>query len=310
MVTAPTRHLRTSPLTPEGLQMTRPAPTAHVASSGTFSLGGDLPVHRLGFGAMRIVGKGVWGDPADRDTAKAVLRRAVELGVDFIDTADSYGPYISEDLIREALHPYDGVVIATKGGLTRFAPDQWEQVGRPEYLRQCVHMSLRRLGVEQLDLWQLHRIDAQVPVEESLGAVKELQEQGLIKHIGMSEVSVAEIAQARKVVDVVSVQNLYNVANRQSEEQLAYCEANGIGFIPWFPVASGDLARPGGVLDVISKETGHTPAQLALAWLLRRSPVMLPIPGTGSVAHLEENCAAAQVELTDGQFEALSAATG
>ncbi|MDP3711319.1 MAG: aldo/keto reductase [Mycobacteriales bacterium] len=280
--------------------------TAPVTSSGTFSLGGDLPVHRLGFGAMRITGKGIWGPPADHDTALAVCRRAVELGVDFIDTADSYGPYVSEDLLREALHPYDGVVVATKGGLTRWGPDQWEQVGRPEYLRQCVHMSLRRLGVERIDLWQLHRIDAQVPVEESLGAVKELQDQGLIRHVGLSEVTVEEIEQARKVVDVVSVQNLYNLANRQSEAVVDHCEAEGIAFIPWFPVASGDLARPGGVLDGIAKETGATPAQLALAWLLKRSPVILPIPGTGSVAHLEENCAAAEVSLTDAQFDALT----
>ena len=276
-----------------------------VHASGTFKLGTDLEVHRLGYGAMRITGKGIWGEPADRDTAKQVLRRAVELGVDFIDTADSYGPYISEDLIREALHPYDGVVIATKGGLTRSGPDVWEQVGRPEYLRQCVHMSLRRLGVEQIDLWQLHRIDAQVPLEETLGAIKELQDAGKIKHIGLSQVSVAEIKQARKVVEVVSVQNLYNLADRSSEDVLDYCEREDIGFIPWFPVAAGDLAKPGGVLDEIAKQHHASHAQLALAWLLKRSPVMLPIPGTGSVAHVEENCAAAGVELTDDQFEAL-----
>jgi pyridoxine 4-dehydrogenase len=279
-----------------------------VTSSGTFSLGKDLEVHRLGYGAMRITGDGIWGEPKDRETAKQVLRRAVELGVDFIDTADSYGPFVSEDLIREALHPYDGVVIATKGGLTRWGPNQWEQVGRPEYLRQCVHMSLRRLGVEQLDLWQLHRIDSQVPVEESLGAVKELQDQGLIKHIGMSQVSVEEIEQARQVVEVVSVQNLYNLADRSSEDVLDYCEREGIGFIPWFPVAAGDLAKPGGVLDEIAASHHATHAQLALAWLLRRSPVMLPIPGTGSVAHLEENCAAAEVVLTDAEYDALTAA--
>jgi pyridoxine 4-dehydrogenase len=276
-----------------------------VHASGTFKLGKDLEVHRLGYGAMRITGKGIWGEPADRDTAKQVLRRAVELGVDFIDTADSYGPYISEDLIREALHPYDGVVIATKGGLTRSGPDVWEQVGRPEYLRQCVHMSLRRLGVEQIDLWQLHRIDAQVPLEETLGAIKELQDAGKIKHIGLSQVSVAEIEQARKVVEVVSVQNLYNLADRSSEDVLDYCERENIGFIPWFPVAAGDLAKPGGVLDEIAKQHHASHAQLALAWLLKRSPVMLPIPGTGSVAHVEENCAAAGVELTDDEFEAL-----
>ena len=278
-----------------------------VQQSGTFAIGGDRGVHRLGYGAMRITGQGIWGEPADRDTAKAVLRRAVELGVDLIDTADSYGPFISEDLIREALHPYGDVLVATKGGLTRSGPDVWEQVGRPEYLRQCVEMSLRRLGVEQLGLWQLHRIDGQVPVEESLGAVKELQQAGKIQHIGLSEVTVAEIEQARKVVEVVSVQNLYNLANRQSEEVLDYCETNGIGFIPWFPVAAGDLAKPGGVLDTIAKDHAATHAQLALAWLLRRSPVMLPIPGTGSVAHVEENCAAAAVELTDDEFAALSA---
>ncbi|MCY7365577.1 MAG: aldo/keto reductase [Frankiaceae bacterium] len=280
----------------------------HVAASGTFSLGGDLPVSRLGYGAMRITGKGIWGPPADPEESKRVLRRAVELGVDFIDTADSYGPFVSEDLIREALHPYDGVLIATKGGLTRNGPDSWEQVARPEYLRQCVEMSLRRLGVEQIGLWQLHRIDKQVPVEESLGAVKELQDAGKIQHIGLSEVSVAEIEQARKVVDVVSVQNLYNLANRQSEEVLTYCEQEGIGFIPWFPVAAGDLAKPGGVLDEIASAHQATHAQLALAWLLRRSPVMLPIPGTSSVAHLEENCAAATVELTDEEYDRLTAA--
>ena len=279
-----------------------------VTASGTFSLGGDLSVHRLGYGAMRITGKGIWGPPADLETARQVLRRAVELGVDFIDTADSYGPFVSEDLIREALHPYDGVVVATKGGLTRNGPDSWEQVGRPEYLRQCVEMSLHRLDVERIDLWQLHRIDKLVAVEDSLGAVKELQDAGKIRHIGLSEVSVQEIEQAREVVDVVSVQNLYNLGNRQSEEVLQYCEREGIAFIPWFPVAAGDLAKPGGLLDEIAAEHHATHAQLALAWLLRRSPVMLPIPGTGSVAHLEENCAAAQVELTDEEYAALTAA--
>jgi aryl-alcohol dehydrogenase-like predicted oxidoreductase len=274
-------------------------------ASGTFAIGGDLTVNRLGFGAMRITGDGIWGPPKDREVAKQVLRRAVELGVDFIDTADSYGPYVSEDLIREALHPYGDVVVATKGGLTRSGPGIWEQVGRPEYLRQCVHMSLRRLGVERIDLWQLHRIDAKVPVEESLGAVKELQDAGLIRHVGLSEVTVAEIEQARAILPIVTVQNLYNLANRHSEEVLDYCEREGIGFIPWFPVAAGDLARPGGVLDEIAKEHEATHAQLAISWLLKRSPVMLPIPGTGSVAHLEENCAAADVELTDDEYEAL-----
>jgi pyridoxine 4-dehydrogenase len=281
-----------------------------VEASGTFLLGGDLPVHRLGFGAMRITGEGIWGPPGDHENAIRVLRRAVELGVDFIDTADSYGPYVSEDLIREALHPYDGVVIATKGGLTRHGPGQWEQLGRPEYLRQCVHMSLRRLGVERIDVWQLHRIDRKVPVEEQLGAVKELQDAGLIRHVGLSEVSVEQIELARSLLPVVSVQNLYNLANRQSEDVLEHCEREGIGFIPWFPVNAGELARPGSVLDDIAHEHQTTHAQLALAWLLHRSPVMLPIPGTGSVAHLEENCAAAEVVVTDEELEALSKAAG
>ncbi len=286
--------------------MTTTAPS--VAASGTFDLGGDLTVHRLGYGAMRLTGPGIWGPPADLEVARQVLRRAAELGVDFIDTADSYGPYVSEDLIREALHPYDGVVVATKGGLTRTGPDVWPPVGRPEYLRQCVEMSLRRLGVEQIDLWQLHRLDEKVPAEEQLGLMADVQKEGKVRHLGLSEVTVEQIEAARQHFEVVSVQNLYNLVTRQSEDVLAYCEREGIAFIPWFPVAAGDLARPGGVLDTISKETGHTPAQLALAWLLRRSPVMLPIPGTGSVAHLEENCAAADVVLTDEQYDALTAA--
>jgi pyridoxine 4-dehydrogenase len=279
-----------------------------VPASGSFALGGDLRVSRLGYGAMRITGEGIWGPPRDRDEAVRVLRRAVELGVDFLDTADSYGPFVSEDLIREALHPYDGVVIATKGGLTRSGPGVWEQLARPEYLRQCVEMSLRRLGVERIDLWQLHRIDPQVPLEDSLGAVKELQDAGKIRHLGLSEVSVDQIEQARQVIDVVSVQNLYNLGNRKSEDVLAYCEREGIAFIPWYPVASGDLAKPGGVLDEIAATHEATHAQLALAWLLRRSPVMLPIPGTSSVAHLEENCAAATVQLTDEEYDRLTAA--
>ncbi len=280
-----------------------------VAAAGRFQIGGDLPVNRLGYGAMRITGKGIWGPPADLETARAVLRRAVELGVEFIDTADSYGPYISEDLIREALHPYrDGVVIATKGGLTRTGPDVWPPVGRPEYLRQCVEMSLRRLGVERIDLWQLHRIDDKVPAEEQFGLMADVQREGKVRHLGLSEVSVEQIEAARKHLEVVSVQNLYNLGNRQSEEVLQYCEREGIGFIPWFPVAAGELARPGGLLDEIAKGHDATHAQLALAWLLRRSPVMLPIPGTGSVAHLEENCAAAQVQLSDSEYDALTAA--
>ena len=279
-----------------------------VSSSGTFALGGDLTVHRLGYGAMRITGEGIWGPPADLDTARAVLRRAVELGVDFVDTADSYGPYVSEDLIREALHPYEGVHIATKGGLTRTGPNVWPPVGRPEYLRQCVEMSLRRLAVERIDLWQLHRIDEQVPAEEQFGFMADIQKEGKVRHLGLSQVTVDQIEAARGHFQVVSVQNLYNLANRESEDVLDYCEREGIAFIPWFPVAAGDLAKPGGVLDEIAKDHDATHAQLALAWLLRRSPVMLPIPGTGSVAHVEENCAAAQVELTDAEYDALTAA--
>ena len=281
------------------------APNA--AASGTFRLGGDLPVHRLGFGAMRITGEGIWGTPKNPDECRRVLRRAIELGVDFIDTADAYGPEVSEALIAETLNPYpDGLVIATKGGLTRQGPNQWTPVGRPEYLRQCVEMSLRRLKLERIDLYQLHRIDPKVPAEEQFGVLKEMQQEGKIRHIGLSEVSVQEVEHARTMIEVVSIQNLYNITNRQSEEQLNYCERNSIGFIPWFPVASGDLARPGGPLDEVAKNHHATVAQLALAWLLKRSPVMLPIPGTSSVAHLEENVAAAGVELTDAEFEGLS----
>ena len=279
-----------------------------VAASGTFSLGGDLPVTRLGYGAMRLTGPGIWGPPADEDQALAVLRRAVELGVDFIDTADSYGPFVADELIRTALHPYDGVTVATKGGLLRTGPEVWPVLGKPDYLRQSVELSLRRLGVERIDLWQLHRIDPEVPAADQFGVMKELQDAGKIRHLGLSEVSVADIQAAREVIDVVSVQNLYNLGNRQSEEVLQYCEAEGIAFIPWFPVAAGELARPGGILDEIAAAHSATHAQLALAWLLRRSPVMLPIPGTSSVAHLEENCAAADVELTDEEYEALTAA--
>lgn len=261
----------------------------------------------MGFGAMRITGEGIWGEPKDPQEAKAVLRRAVELGVDFIDTADAYGPEVSERLIAEALYPYaDGLVIATKGGLTRQGPGKWAPVGRPEYLRQCVEMSLRRLKLERIDLWQLHRIDPKVPVDEQLGELKKLQEEGKIRHIGLSEVSVAELEHARTLIDVVSIQNLYNLANRQSEAQLDYCTAHNIGFIPWFPVAAGDLARPGGVLDKAAQYHHATIAQLALSWLLKRSPVMLPIPGTSSVAHLEENVAASTVELTEEEFKSLS----
>ena len=282
--------------------------TTSVAASGTFSIGGDLPVTRLGYGAMRLTGPGIWGPPADEDQALAVLRRAVELGVDFIDTADSYGPYVADELIRRALHPYDGVTIATKGGLLRTGPEVWPVLGKPDYLRQSVELSLRRLGVERIDLWQLHRIDPEVPAAEQFGVMKELQDAGKIRHLGLSEVSVDDIKAAREVLSVVSVQNLYNLGNRQSEEVLQYCEAEGIAFIPWFPVAAGELARPGGILDEIASAHSATHAQLALAWLLRRSPVMLPIPGTSSIAHLEENCAAAGVELTDEEYDALTAA--
>ncbi len=277
------------------------------AASGTFTIGGDLTVNRLGFGAMRITGDGIWGQPKNPDEAKRVLRRAVELGVNFIDTADSYGPEVSEELIAEALHPYpQGLVIATKGGLTRQGPNIWKPVGRPEYLQQCVELSLRRLKLDTIDLYQLHRIDPKVPADETLGALKELQQAGKIRHIGLSEVSVAEIEHARGIVEVVSVQNEYNLANRKSEEVLDYCEKNNLGFIPWFPVAAGDLARPGGTLDQAAKKHEATVAQLALAWLLKRSTVMLPIPGTSSVAHLEENVAASGVQLTQDEFEALT----
>jgi len=282
--------------------------TGTTSSTSTFALGGDLTVRRLGFGAMRITGPGIWGPPADLDTARQVLRRAVELGVDFIDTADSYGPYVSEDLIREALHPYGEVRIATKGGLTRTGPDVWQPVGRPEYLRQCIEMSLRRLGVEQIDLWQLHRIDEKVPAAEQFGLMADVQKEGKVRHLGLSQVTVEQIEAARQHVEVVSVQNLYNLGNRESEAVLQYCEREGIAFIPWFPVAAGELAKPGGILDEIAREHDATHAQLALAWLLRRSPVVLPIPGTGSVAHLEENCAAASVELTDAEYDALTTA--
>jgi len=281
--------------------------TPVVHASGTLTLGGDLTVRRLGFGAMRITGPGIWGDPPDRRAAIALLRRAVELGVDFIDTADSYGPFVSEDLIREALHPYDGITIATKGGLVRPGPDHWVPVGSPYYLRQCVEMSLRRLGVDTIDLYQLHRIDTNVPLADQLGALARMQEKGKIRHIGLSQVSVEELAAAREIVDVVSVQNLYNVTQRDAEGVLDACEEQGLGFIPWFPVAAGPLARPDGPLGTVVARTGIPAAQLSLAWLLRRSPVMLPIPGTSSMEHLEENCAAADVVLDDVTFAELTA---
>ena len=274
----------------------------------TFTLGGDLVVNRLGFGAMQITGPGIWGEPADRDEAIRVLRRAVELGANLIDTADSYGPFVSEDLIREALHPYpDGLVIATKGGLTRGGPGSWEPVGRPEYLRQCVEMSLRRLAVDRIDVYQLHRPDPQVPIEESVGALVELQRAGKIRHIGLSNVSRTELRKVLPLTPVVSVQNLYNLTNRSSEGVLEFCAENGIGFIPWIPIGSGSLAQPDGPLAELAARSKATPAQLALAWLLRRSPVMLPIPGTSKVDHLEENMKAADVTLSDADYEALTA---
>jgi aryl-alcohol dehydrogenase-like predicted oxidoreductase len=275
--------------------------------AGTVHLG-SLTVSRMGFGAMQITGEGVWGPPVDRDGALAVLRRAVELGVDFIDTADSYGPYVSEELIREALHPYEGVTVATKAGLLRTGPGQWHACGRPEYLRQEAEMSLRRLGLEQIPLFQLHRVDPLVPLEESVGELAELQKEGKILHIGLSEVDVAQIRAARAVAEIVSVQNRYNLADRAHEAVVDHCDAEGIAFIPWFPVATGELARPGGILEGFSRTHGATPAQLALAWLLRRSPVMLPIPGTKSVAHLEENVRAVDVTLSDDEYAQLSSA--
>ena len=283
--------------------------TTLVSASGSFEIAGVTRVNRLGFGAMQLTGQGIWGDPKDPDEAVRVLQRAVELGVDFIDTADAYGPFVSEELIRKALHPYpDGLVIATKGGLTRSGPGVWNPVGRPEYLRQQCQLSLRHLGLERIELYQLHRIDPKVPLEDQIGELVRLQEEGLIHHIGLSEVTVEELERARELASITTVQNLYNLTNRKAEDLLEYCEAAGIGFIPWFPLATGELAKPGGPLDQIASEQGATPPQLALAWLLKRSPVMLPIPGTSSVEHLEDNLAAAGIDLTDEQFEALSAA--
>ncbi|HET6732230.1 aldo/keto reductase [Mycobacterium sp.] len=278
-------------------------------ASGTFTIGGDLTVNRLGFGAMRLTGKGVWGPPADRDECIRVLRRAVELGVNFIDTANSYGPYVSEELIREALHPYaDGVVIATKAGLLRTGPDEWPVLGYPAYLRQECEMSLRRLGVDTIDLFQLHRIDNKFAAEDQIGELVALQQEGKIRHIGLSEVSVEQLEAAQKVATIVSVQNMYNITVRTAEPLLDKVTEEGIGFIPWFPLAAGPLAGPGGPLQRIADEHHATPSQLALAWLLKRSPVMLPIPGTSKVAHLDENVAAAEIELSDDEFETLSKA--
>ncbi|GLK66631.1 aldo/keto reductase [Hansschlegelia plantiphila] len=278
--------------------------TTNASASGQFTLG-DHTVNRLGFGAMRVTGDGVWGEPRDRDEALKTLRRLPELGVNFIDTADSYGPEVSENLIAEALKPYKGLLIATKGGLTRHGPQIWAPVGRPEYLRQCVLMSLRRLGVERIDLWQLHRIDPKTPRDEQFGVIRDMQKEGLIAHVGLSEVSVEEIKAAQKFFTVATVQNRYNLVDRTSEAVLDFAEKAGIGFIPWFPLAAGDLAKPGSVLDSIAKKIGASPSQVALAWVLKRSPVMLPIPGTGKVKHLEENVAAAAITLSDEDFAAL-----
>jgi len=274
---------------------TRPA-----ARSGTFTIGGDLPVHRLGFGAMRLTGKGIWGPPEDHDEAIRVLRRAIDLGVNFIDTADSYGPEVSERLIAEALHPYpSGLVIATKAGLRRPGPDQWREDGRAEYLRAQVEGSLGRLLLDRIDLLQLHRIDRKVPLEDQIGALARLQQEGKIRHIGLSEVTVPEIEAVRRLAEIVSVQNLYNLANRKSQDVLDYSAAEGLGFIPWFPLATGGLAASGGPLARAAERLHAKPSQLALAWLLQRSPVMLPIPGTSRVKHLEENMAAALLDLDE-----------
>ena len=277
-------------------------------ASGTFTLGGDLTVNRLGFGAMRLTGKGVWGPPADREECVRVLRRAVELGVNFIDTADSYGPYISEKLVRKALHPYDGLVIATKAGLLRTGPDVWIPLGNPSYLRQELEMSLRRLGVETIDLFQLHRIDPNFPLADQVGELVKFKNEGKIRHIGLSEIDVDQLKAAQQITEIASVQNMYNLSARGSEPLLDFATSQGVGFIPWFPLASGPLAAADGPLQRIAANHDASPSQLALAWLLKRSPVMLPIPGTSKVAHLEENVAAAEITLSDEEFETLAAA--
>lgn len=279
------------------------------SKSGTFSLGGDLLVNRLGYGVMQLPGSGVWGESPDPQNALRVLRRAVELGVTLIDTADAYGPEVADLLIKEALHPYaDDLVIATKVGFTRQGPNQWIPVGRPEYLRQQVELSLRHLGLERIDLLQLHRIDPKVTLEDQLGELVALQSEGKIRHLGLSEVTVEELVAAQKLATIVSVQNLFNLANRDAEPLLDYATANEIAFIPWFPLATGKLAQPGGPLDGLAKQRGVSPSQLALAWLLKRSPVLLPIPGTSSIDHLADNVAAADLELTDIEFSELTAA--
>jgi pyridoxine 4-dehydrogenase len=275
----------------------------------TFTLGGDLPVGRLGFGAMRITGEGIWGPPEDPDAAKRLLRRAVELGINLIDTADSYGPEVSENLIAEALHPYpDDLVIATKAGLRRTGPGEWPRDARPERIKECCEGSLRRLRLERIDLYQLHAPDPKVPLEESLGAFRELQEEGKVRHVGVSNVTADELRRAQGVVDVVSVQDRYSLTDRDSEGVLQACEAQGLGFLPWFPLATGTLAQPGGPLDEVAQAHDATPAQVAIAWLLQHSPVTLPIPGTSSLQHLEQNVAAANLDLSDVEMERLEAA--
>jgi pyridoxine 4-dehydrogenase len=275
------------------------------AKSGSFKIGGTTSIHRLGFGSMRTTGPGIWGPPADRAEVLRTLKRVPELDIDFVDTADSYGPDVAEELIREALHPYGRLLVATKAGLARTGPNLWTPLGRPEYLIQQAYTSRRRLGVEQIGLWQLHRIDPKVPRDEQFGAIRTLLDGGVIRHAGLSQVSVADIQAAAKVFKVATVQNLYNLADRSSEDVLQHCESQGIGFIPWFPLAAGDLTKPGSALDSIAKHHHATPAQVALAWVLRRSPVMLPIPGTSKRSHLEENVAAAAIELSDDEFALL-----
>ena len=282
---------------------------AVATQSGTFKIGGDLEVNRLGFGSMQLPGKGIWGPPENRDNALAVLRATVDLGINLIDTADSYGPQVAEQLIHDALAPYnDDLVVATKAGLTRQGPKKWTPVGRPAYLRQQCELSLRNLGVERIGLFQLHRIDSEVPLEDQVGELKKLQDEGKIHHIGLSEVDVDQLKAAQQVADIASVQNLYNLTNRDAEDLLDYCTEQNIGFIPWFPLATGKLSQDGGPLDELSEKTGHSASQLALAWLLKRSPVMLPIPGTSSVEHLTENAEGAAIELSDADFEAIGQA--
>ena len=280
-------------------------PQHDASAAGRFTIGGDIPIVRLGFGAMRITGAGIWGDPKDPAAARETLRRLPDLGIDFIDTADSYGPFVSEDLIREALHPYKDLIVATKGGLTRHGPNIWRPVGRPEYLRQCVLMSLRRLQVERIDLWQLHRIDPAVPREEQFGVIAAMQQEGLIRHVGLSEVTIEDIEAAGRHFPVVTVQSQYNLVNRKNESVLDYCEANGIGFIPWAPLASGALAAPDSPLGAIAGRLGLSTSQVALAWVLQRSKVMLPIPGTGNPHHLADNIEAASARLSDEDFKVL-----